>query len=261
MADAVADTLTFLVPAWNEAANIANFIDAATAAGDRVVAAGLLKSFEVMVVDDGSTDTTGSILERLSEADDRVRWCGHPSNRGLGAALRTGFGSSTGCYILYSDADLPFDLFEVERLVRVMRTHGADIVAGYRLDRTADGPRRTVYSLVYNVVVRQLLRISVRDVNFAAKLLDSRSLGKLELRSEGSFIDAEILASAKRADLKVIQVGLDYFPRVNGASTLSNMATIRCMMKEMLGYLLRNGRRARNPHERAEGATSPGSAG
>lgn len=227
-------SFTFLVPAWNEESSISRVVSAAISAGGKMVAAGQVDAFEILIVDDGSTDSTPAILEELAGTDPRISLTRHPSNRGLGAALRTGMETATGDVILYTDADLPFDLQQTGRLLRLMRTHDAEIVSAFRIDRTSEGPRRTLYSFVYNSAVRVLLGVKARDVNFAAKLMDRSSVLGLGLRSEGSFIDAELLARASVAGMHVIQVGVDYFPRRNGASTLSGLDTIVEIVREIV---------------------------
>ncbi|CAB4736348.1 unannotated protein [freshwater metagenome] len=90
-----------------------------------------------------------------------------------------------------------------------------------------------IYSSIYNGLVRVMLGIRVRDVNFACKLINQQVLKSIDIKSEGSFIDAEILAKAERRGFKIIQVGLDFFPRTVGLSTLSSLKTIRRMLSEI----------------------------
>ncbi|MFN8053146.1 MAG: glycosyltransferase family 2 protein [Acidimicrobiales bacterium] len=221
------------MPAFDEAGGIERAIGAASEAAGRLIAEGEIEDYEVVVVDDGSSDETASIVEKLAASDDRVRLARHDHNRGLGAALRTGFAEASGAWVLYTDADLPFDLFELTTAFRLMRHYGADVVAAYRLDRTGEGPRRLAYSYLYNSLVHSLVGLRLRDVNFAGKLVTRDVLDRLELHSEGSFIDVELLAKAQRAGFHIIQFGVDYFPRSRGVSTLSSTAVIRHLLGEM----------------------------
>ena len=102
----------------------------------------------------------------------------HPTNRKLGGSLKTGFATATGDLVLYTDADLPFDLVEVSKAVRLLRIYEADVVSAYRHDRTGEGPRRLVYSYAYNHLVRLAFGLRIRDVNFAFKLLRREVLGQ-----------------------------------------------------------------------------------
>jgi predicted glycoside hydrolase/deacetylase ChbG (UPF0249 family) len=115
-----------------------------------------------------------------------------------------------------------------------MGAYGADVVSGYRHDRTSEGPRRAVYSFAYNHLIRWLFGVRVRDVNFACKLVSRRVLDAIVLRSEGSFIDAELVVRAQRAGFETMQIGLDYFPRSRGVSTLSSGATIKRIMRDVV---------------------------
>jgi glycosyltransferase involved in cell wall biosynthesis len=227
------DSLSIFFPAWNEEDGLARTVAAAVEAGQRLVEAGEIGTFEVVVVDDASTDRTPMIADELAASDDRVRVVHHPVNRGLGGAIRTGLATCTGELVLYTDADLPFDLSELDKAVRVTRVYDADLVALYRLDRTGEGPRRYVYSYLYNHLIRLLFALRIRDVNFAGKLIRRRVLDHVELRSEGSFIDVELLVRAQRLGFTLMQFGVDYFPRTRGVSTLSSWPVIGRIVREL----------------------------
>jgi glycosyltransferase involved in cell wall biosynthesis len=227
-------TLTIFFPMWNEEELILRAVGAAREVGDRLVEAGeVAPGYEILVVDDASTDTTGKIADELAEEDPHVRVVHHEVNRKLGGSLKTGFAEARGDLVLYTDADLPFDMLDLEKAVRLLRIYEADIVSAYRLDRTGEGMRRIVYSAIYNLLVRAALGLRVRDVNFAFKLIRRRVLDHVELRSEGSFIDVELLAKAQRLGFHITQFGVDYFPRTRGLSTLSSVAVIRKTVQEM----------------------------
>lgn len=225
--------LSLFFPAFNEAAGLERTVRAALEAGDALVAEGEVDDYEVLIVDDASTDGTGDVADELARRHERVRAVHHTVNRRLGGALKTGFAESRGPLVLYTDADLPFDLFEIAKALRLMRHYDADIVAAYRLDRSGEGPRRLVYSHVYNALVHTVVGLRIRDVNFAGKLIRREVLDAVTLHSEGSFIDVELLAKAQRRGFRIIQFGVDYFPRSRGVSTLSSASVIVDMLREM----------------------------
>jgi glycosyltransferase involved in cell wall biosynthesis len=239
------ECLTIFFPAWNEEATIERAVAAARDAAGDLVADGEIGSYEILIIDDASTDDTPAIADKLAAADPSVRVIHHPENRKLGGSLRTGFAEARGELILYTDADLPFDMAEARKAVRLMRIYDADIVSAFRFDRTGEGARRAVYSYVYNHLVRVLLGLRLRDVNFACKLVRRRVLENLELKSEGSFIDVELLARAQRLGFQIVQFGVDYFPRTRGISTLSSNAVILHILREM--YVLRRELTALSP--------------
>ena len=213
-----------------------------------MIASGEIEDFEILIIDDASTDDTGKIADEMAAADRRLRVVHHPKNRKLGGALKTGYAEATGDLVLYSDADLPFDMDELVKACRVMRHYEADIVSAYRFDRTGEGYVRVVYSAIYNSLVRWLFGVRLRDINFAFKLTRRQVFDKVSLASEGSFIDAELIVRAMRHGYKVVQFGVDYFPRTRGVSTLSSPAVIVKLLREM--FMLRRELRAIQPTPR-----------
>ena len=106
--------------------------------------------------------------------------------------------------------------------------------AGYRIDRTTEGFRRTLYSYFYNGLIGLLFGWPHRDINFSFKLLRREVLEAVELCSEGSLIDAELIVKAKNLGFVIQQLGLDYFPRSRGSSTLSSPKVILKIFRELL---------------------------
>lgn len=226
-------SLTVFFPAWNEEDTIERAVEAAVEACEDLVARGEIASFDVLIIDDASTDGTGPLADRLAAERPEVGVVHHDRNRGLGGSLKTGFAAATGELVLYTDADLPFDMAEVGKAVRLLRIYDADIVSAYRLDRTGEGPRRMIYSFLYNHLVRLVFGVRLRDMNFAFKLVRRTVLDRVELRSEGSFIDVELLVRASRLGFHTVQFGVDYFARTRGVSTLSSWGVIAKIVREM----------------------------
>ena len=234
-----------MIPAFNEEASLERMIGAVNEAGTELCKGGEIDDYEIIVVDDASTDRTGAICDRLAAGDSRFTVVHHDRNRKLGGALRSGFGVAAGRWVLYTDADLPFDLGELHKAFRVLHYYDADLVSAYRFSRSGEGVQRYLYSYVYNAILRMRFGLRVRDVNFAAKLISREVLDAIELLSEGSFVDAELLIRAESAGFRVIQFGVDYFPRSRGVSTLSSLEVIRTVVREMneLAPQLRQGGR------------------
>lgn len=226
-----------VLPAWNEEDGILTTLDAVAESAAALEADGEVVDVQVVVVDDGSTDRTPELLAGRAAADPSLTVVTHPQNRGLGAALRSGLGAATGDVVLYTDADLPFDLLEVAKALRTMRQRDVAMLALYRHDRTGEGARRYVFSYVYNLLVRVVLGVRVRDVNFAGKFLRRDLVDAVALRSEGSFVDAELVAKAERMGFGVAQFGVDYFPRSRGVSTLSSTPVVLRIVGEMRSLL------------------------
>lgn len=228
-----AGLLSAFFPMWNEQEYIHKAIAAAHEAFSELVAAGDIDDYELVIVNDASTDATARLADEIAAADRRVRVVHHPTNRKLGGSIKSGLAAARGDVVLYTDADLPFELGEVARALRVMRAYDADLICAYRHDRTGEGPRRMLYSWVYNWLIALTFRVHVRDVNFAFKLVRRRVLDAVTLVSEGSFVDAELVVRASRMGFQLAQIGVDYFPRTRGESTLSSPGVIVTMLREM----------------------------
>jgi len=243
-------TLTLMFPMWNEEEMIHRTVGAARETGEDLIASGDIGDYEILLVDDASTDATGKIADDLAAKNPRVRVVHHAENRKLGGSVRTGLNEASGELVLYTDADMPFDLADLGKALRLMRVYDADIVSAYRFDRTGEGGLRALYSYVYNSLVKLILRLKIRDVNFAFKVLRKNVIEHLELESEGSLIDVELLAKAQRLGFHIIQFGVDYFPRDRGTSTLSSPAVIVNIVKE-LTHLLPSMRKVERLPDRA----------
>jgi glycosyltransferase involved in cell wall biosynthesis len=230
-------SLTFFFPMWNEEEMIHRTVEAARQTGDELIGERVIGTYEILLVDDASTDATGKMADELAANDTRVRVVHHEVNRKLGGSVRTGLAEARSDLVLYTDADMPFDLNDLHKALRLLQIYDADIVSAYRFDRTGEGAKRAVFSYIYNSLVKAVLRLRVRDVNFAFKVIRREVLEHVELVSEGSFIDAELLAKAQRRGFHIIQFGVDYFPRARGTSTLSSPAVIVKILRELAAIL------------------------
>ncbi|MEO5899662.1 MAG: glycosyltransferase family 2 protein, partial [Ilumatobacteraceae bacterium] len=243
--DAPFAKLSMFFPMWNEEAYIHRAIGAAKTQCEILLVAGEILDYELIVVDDASTDATAKLADEMAENDPHVKVVHHAVNRKLGGGMKSGFAAATGDLVLYSDADLPFDMAETAQAIRLLRYYEADIVSAYRLDRTGEGASRAVYTFFYNVLIRRLFGVRMRDINFAFKLCRREIFDHITLHSEGSFIDAELIIRTKKLGFDVIQFGVDYFPRTRGESTLASLGVIRTILREM--FVLRKELRGIKP--------------
>jgi hopanoid biosynthesis associated protein HpnK len=222
-------SLSFVYPLYNEIENLPRLLPET-----RRIAEGLATDLEVVLVDDGSTDGSGQFIDRLADEHPCVVPVHHARNRGLGAAIRTGLSSATKDLVLYMDSDFPVSV-EAARDAIGAFSDDIDLLIGYRLGR-AEGPRREIMSWTYNRLIRLAFGLKVRDVNFAFKLVRRSLLTQMGLRSEGSFIDAELLLEAARLGARVREVGLQYHPRTAGVSTAASSRVVLHIFREMSRY-------------------------
>ena len=222
-------SISLFLPAWNEEDYVERTVSRAMEVLPR-----LTDDFEIIVVNDASTDRTQEVCEALATRIPQLRVITHPVNLKLGGAMRTGLSASTKDIVVYSDMDLPFDLKELERALHLMKYLEADMICAFRHDRTSEGPKRIVYSFAYNLLIRTLFGVHVKDINFSFEVMHRRVLEAVELNSQGSFIDAELVVKAIHQGFKVFQMGVDYFPRTRGISTLSSPTVIAKMVRELV---------------------------
>ncbi len=205
--------LSLVLPAFNEEAGIRQAVAEADAA-----LSGLCKDYEILVVDDGSSDgTAAAVLVECVERR-RVRLLRHAANRGYGAALRTGFSAARFELVGFTDADCQFHLDDLGRLLPL--TKSAEIAAGYRVGRQ-DPWRRRVLSGGFNLLVRALLGTRVRDCDCALKVFRREALAELHPESDGFFVNAEMLARARQLGFAVAEAGVRHRPRLRGVSKVS----------------------------------------
>lgn len=224
-------SLSFVFPMYNEIDNIEACVLGAMQIGEKMAI-----DYEIVVVDDASTDGCGALADRLTELYPVIKVIHHPVNRKLGGALKTGFANATKQYILYMDSDLPLDFADV--CAAIPKIGNADMLIGYRKTRD-ESFRRKFISKVYNRMIRLVFGLKVRDVNFSFKLFKREVYQQIILESEGSFVDAELLIETYKKGYVIREVGLDYHPRVAGVSTLASNSVIKKIFTEMWHYYWR----------------------
>ena len=219
-------SLSLVLPAYNEEENIRPVVEQALD-----VLPKFADTFEIIPVNDGSTDRTGAILEELAREDDRVRPVSYQRNKGYGGAVASGFDASRHDYVMFMDADRQFDINDISTLAPFVGTY--DIVAGFRMERS-DPLHRRINAEVFNIAVRILFGVHLRDLDCAFKIFRGDQLRSLDLISNGALINCEMQAKLRRQGATLVQVGVHHYPRVAGSSTGGNLKVILKAMRDIL---------------------------
>jgi glycosyltransferase involved in cell wall biosynthesis len=209
------DRLSYFFPAHDEEANVEPLVAEALASLPAIA-----RTFEIVIVDDGSRDATPAIADRLAaEHPGIVRAVHHATNLGYGAALRSGFRAARYDLVAFTDGDRQFKVADLGRLTaRLAESDAPDVVAGYRIKR-ADPLVRTVYARAYRLANRLFFGLRVRDVDCACKLVRRAALQGLRVESSGAFFSAEMLIKLRATGRTVVEVGVPHYPRTAGSAT------------------------------------------
>jgi 4-amino-4-deoxy-L-arabinose transferase-like glycosyltransferase len=213
--------VSLVIPAWNEADTIRQAIHEADTALAKVTG-----DYEIIVVDDGSTDATAELVQAEAAQNPRVQLVRHPANRGYGAALRSGFQAARMELVAFTDADCQFDLADLGYMLPL--TERYDIACGSRIDRK-DSPRRRFLSWGYNTLVTVLMGSPVHDIDCALKVFRRDKLQALMPECDNFFVNTEMLAKARQEELEIVEVGVHHRPRAGGASKVSLRAIPRTL--------------------------------
>ena len=227
------DGISAVLPAYNEEAVIATTVRRTHAA---LTATGM-ERFEVVVVDDGSTDGTRTAAEHAASELSRVRVVSLPANRGYGAALRAGFDAAREPVIFLMDSDGQFDPAEIDLLLDKWSDRTA--VCGVRAHRS-DPVARRLYNRAFFAIVNARLGRTALDINCGFKLFP-RSVTR-GLTSDGALISTELLLRAREAGCRIVNVPVSHSPRTTGTATGANPRVV----VRAFGELYRLDRRLRH---------------
>ena len=221
-------TVSAVLPAFNEEANVERAVKAVV---DSL--SSNTDGHEVIVVDDGSRDETATVLERLRAEYPSLRVVTHETNRGYGAAVRTGFSAAVHEWVFLIDCDNQFDPCEIVLLTAP--SAGAEIVTGYRKVRR-DPLVRRLNAFAFFTLVTILFGRLARDVNCAFKLIRRELLAELDLRSDGALINTELFVRARSLRARIVEVPVAHFPRTAGRQTGSNPRVVLRAFTELFRF-------------------------
>jgi glycosyltransferase involved in cell wall biosynthesis len=206
------ESISAFFPAYNDAPSLPGLIDKTV---EVLEASG--RDYEVIVVNDGSQDRTGEVLEELrAKYGPRVRIVTHETNRGYGGALRSGFAAATKDLVFYTDGDGQYDVGELPKLLNAL---GPDVglVNGFKLER--NDPRHRIFiGHLYNKFARFIFGIRIRDVDCDFRLVRRELVEQVHLTSTSGVICVELVRKLELTGCKVVEVGVHHYPRLHGRS-------------------------------------------
>jgi len=221
-------SISLVMPFYNEIDYIKMTISKA-----KTILESIKADFEIILVDDASHDGSEEIADILASEDPRIKVFHHQKNSGLGASLKTGYKKSRKDIIVYSDLDLPFDFALLNKNLKLM--DNADIVHGYRIGRR-ESPLRSLYSIVYNLLIRIIFGYKPKDINFSMTIFKRSILQKISLKADGSFISAEFMLKSHFNNFKILEVPATFNHRKFGRSQLSSFKHIVIILCELIKY-------------------------
>ncbi|MBL8103740.1 MAG: glycosyltransferase family 2 protein [Anaerolineales bacterium] len=204
-------SISAVFPAYNDGGTIASMVAAASIALRQVA-----EDYEIVVVNDGSSDYTAEILDEISSRYSELRVITHPSNQGYGAALRSGFSAATKDWVFYTDGDSQYNPLELVNLVNALHS-SVDVVNGYKLNRN-DSWVRIVIGRAYHYFVKFLFDIHIRDVDCDFRLIPRRILEEIELKSNSGAICLELVKKIEDAGYVIAEVPVNHYSRKYGVS-------------------------------------------
>ena len=216
---ATAPGLSVFFPAYNDSGTIASLVITAVQSASK-----LTPNYEVIVVDDGSSDSTAQILSELARVYPQLKIVTHPVNRGYGGALRTGFASASKDVIFYTDGDAQYDPSEME-LLWPMMTAGVDLVNGYKISRS-DPLHRIVIGRIYHHTVKILFGLRVRDVDCDFRLLRRSIFDRVRLEKNSGVICLEMMKKIQDAGFRIVEVPVHHYHRAHGQSQFFNFRRV-----------------------------------
>lgn len=192
------------------------------------------EDYEIIAVNDGSTDDTLKVLNSLHKIHPKLKVINHTENIGYGAAFQSGVKKAKYEWLLFMDSDMQFEINDLDNFIQYIPT--SDFIIGYRSKR-ADNIKRIFFSKVYNKLVRLLFGINIIDIDCAFKLMRKSSVNRLGVLPTSFFVSTTLLVKAIRSQVRIVELPVNHLPRTRGSSTVTLMQVIRTLKDLVIIYI------------------------
>jgi glycosyltransferase involved in cell wall biosynthesis len=220
-------SLSIFFPAYNDAGTIASLAIVA-----HMTARQISDDYEVIVVDDGSPDHTGALLDEMARQFAWLKVVHHEKNLGYGGALRTGFRTASKQLVFYTDGDAQYDPREMLKLFAAL-SDTTDFVNGYKIDRS-DPLHRKLIGRVYHHFVKLCFGLRLRDVDCDFRLMRRGVFDKVKLTRSSGVICVELMKKVQDHGFKIAEVPVHHFHRTYGKSQFFNFARVGRTLLDLL---------------------------
>ncbi|MCM2256944.1 MAG: glycosyltransferase family 2 protein [Vicinamibacteria bacterium] len=220
-------SLSIFFPAYNDAGTIASLAIVA-----HMTARLLTDDYEVIVVEDGSPDHTGELLDEMAKSFPWLKVVHHEKNKGYGGALRTGFQTASKDLVFYTDGDAQYDPRELKALWQAF-TPEVDFVNGFKMGRS-DPFHRVVIGRVYHHFVKTMFGLKVRDVDCDFRLMKRSVFDKVVLERSSGVICVELMKKVQDQGFRIAEVGVRHFHRTYGKSQFFNFPRVARTLLDLM---------------------------
>lgn len=191
----------------------------------------LADNYEVIIINDGSPDDSGVIADGLSKEFPEVRVIHHEQNKGYGAAIKTGLSNAKFDWILFTDGDDEYDVFDLYKFIKLLDHY--KLIITFRYVRLYSN-RRVFISRVYNAIFRFLFKTQFRDISTGLRMIHRDVVESIDLVSNSPFIGAELTVKTMLKGFPVGEVGIQTFPREFGQGASTSFKNIKATVVDML---------------------------
>lgn len=221
-------SISFFCPAYYDEQNLPRLISEVSKLLSEIA-----EQYEIIIIEDGSPDDTGKVADDLAGQYPNVRVIHHEKNLGYGATLAEGWKAGKYDWVCYTDGDRQYDVSEFRLFLPYLENY--DALIGFRKHRVLSGPRK-IQSAAYNWLVRTLFGLKSKDIDCSFKIVRHSVLDRVNLRSQSSFIDAELLIKLQQSGARTLELPVTHFPRAHGQASGASFSVITQTIKEIIAF-------------------------